>query len=54
MLFVRQVAEFRLDDAIHDHGRPEACPQSEEQHFTSLVTAQGLHGRVVYKPYGTP
>jgi hypothetical protein len=52
---VREVAELhRLDDAIDDHGRPEAGSQPEEEQLSSPVAAQGLHGRVVDELDGTP
>jgi hypothetical protein len=54
-LSVGKMAQLhRLDDAVHDHGGPEAGPQSQEEHLSPLVAPQGLHGRVVDELDGIP
>src|SRR5262249_8333355 len=45
---VGQVGEFhRLDHAVHDQRRAETGPQPEEEHPSSLIAAQGLHGGII-------
>jgi len=51
---VRKMTQFHwLDDAIHDHGGAEAGSQSQEEHLSSLITPQCLHGSVVDEFYRT-
>src|SRR5271168_4568796 len=38
----------RLDDAIHDHRRPQPGPQAEKEHPAALIAAEGLHRRVIH------
>src|SRR5262249_31788432 len=43
----------RLDDAVDDESRTEACSQTEEEHLAALVAAQRLHRRIVDDLDGT-
>src|SRR6266540_4393307 len=36
-----------LDDAVHDQGRTKTGSQTEEEHFSTLVGTQCLHGCIV-------
>ena len=44
----------RLDNAIHDHGGAQAGPQTQKEHFATLVAPQGLHGGVIDDFDGRP
>ncbi len=40
------------DDAVEDHGRAKASAYAKEEHSTTLITAESLHGSVVDESKG--
>src|SRR5437764_1351199 len=47
-LLIRKVAQLhRLKNAVGNHGRSQACPESQEEHLAALIAPQGLHGGVI-------
>src|SRR5215471_17945497 len=43
----------RLQLAVDDHGRTQACAEPEEQHTSAFIAAQRLHGSVIDDSDGT-
>jgi len=53
-LLIRKVTQLHgLHDAVDNQGRAEAGSQSQEEHLSSSIAAQPLHGGIIYELYVT-
>src|SRR5580704_89279 len=49
------MAQFhRHDVALNHEGRTETSPKTQEEQGSALITAQGLHGRIIDDFHGSP